>query len=508
MSNYNRRKFIKYTGLSFLSLNFVNFSCRKKSEISKRPNILVFMSDNHYASHLGCYGDPVVKTPNIDRIAKTGVRFENAFCAAPSCTPARAGYLTGQDIWRLEEGANLWGTLPKKFRTFTDILEQTDYLVGYQGKGWGPGNFKDGGYERNPAGQKYQSFAEFLKTTTDDKAWTYWYCSSDPHRPFTSDAGDTSEMDLNNVEVPPYLPDSEEVRRDICDYYYEIQRFDNDVAEALKILEKSGQSQNTIIVITSDNGWMMPRGLANLYDFGTKIPLIISWKEHFPGNRVVNDFINLNDLAPTFLELTGQNIPREMTAKSLKNILFSDKSGRVEPDRNFVVTARERHAFVRKDGLGYPGRAIRTDDFLYIRNYEPDRWPAGDPPLFGDIDLHMLQKPTPTKEYMMLHKDDPKVRPLYVLAFLKRPEEELFDLRNDPYQMTNVAEKDEYAAVKEKLSAKLEKYLKDTKDPRALGKPVIWDHTEYYQKNDFIGRPRKEAQELFNLKEEYPYMNK
>ena len=508
MSRYNRRKFLKHSCLSLLSLNLIHSSCRQKEpEILKRPNILVFMSDNHYASHLGCYGDPVVRTPAIDRIAKGGVRFENTFCAAPSCTPARAGYLTGQDIWRLEEGANLWGTLPKKFRTFTDMLEREGYLVGFQGKGWGPGNFADGGYKRNPAGQKYQSFEEFLKTTAENQPWTYWYCSSDPHRPFTSGPGDTSEIDWHDVHVPPYLPDTEKVRRDMCDYYYEIQRFDKDVADAIKKLENSGQSQNTLIVITSDNGWMMPRGLANLYDFGTKIPLIISWNEHVPGNRVVTDFVNLNDLAPTFLELVGQKTLPEMTAKSLKKILFSEKSGRVEADRNFVVTARERHAFVRKNGLGYPARAIRTDDFLYIRNYEPDRWPAGDPPLFGDIDLHMLQQPTPTKEYMMLHKDDPKVKPLYELGFLKRPAEELFDLRNDPYQMNNVADKDEYSAVKEELSAKLFKYLKDTLDPRALGEPVIWDHTEYYEKNDFIGRPRKQARELFDLKEEYPYIN-
>ncbi len=506
-NNYSRRKFLKHAGLALSSLYLTNLACgQKKSGSSKRPNILVLMSDNQYASHLGCYGDPVVKTPAIDRIATQGVRFQNAFCAAPSCTPSRAGFLTGQDIWRLEEGANLWGTLPNKYTTYTDLLEQAGYLVGYQGKGWGPGNFNDGGYERNPAGNKFDSFGNFLQTTTETKPWTYWYCSQDPHRPFTVGSGVASGMSLDDVEVPPYLPDTKEVRSDICDYYHEIQNFDKDVSAALDLLEQSGQSENTIIVITSDNGWMMPRGLANLYDFGSNVPLIVSWKGHIPANRVVTDFANLNDLAPTFLELAGVQIPGEMTAKSLKQVLFSDRSGRVESERNVVFTARERHALVRKDGLGYPGRAIRTDDFLYIRNYEPDRWPAGDPPLFGDIDLHMLQEPTPTKEYMMLHKDAPKVKPLYELAFLKRPEEELFDLRKDPSQMKNVAEDDEYSDAKKELSAKLDKYLKDTGDPRVLGKSVIWDNTEYYEKNDYVGQPRKEAQELFNLKAEYPYM--
>ncbi|MDH5604605.1 MAG: sulfatase, partial [Cyclobacteriaceae bacterium] len=359
----------------------------KEKEDTDPPNFLLLMSDNHYYSHLGCYGDPVVKTPAIDQLAEQGIRFTNAYCASPSCTPARAAMLAGQDIWRLGEGGNLWSTLADTIITYVDLLEKAGYRVGHDRKGWGPGNYKAGGRSRNPAGYTYKDFKTFLSDSSEHKPWSYWLSSRDPHRPFTRGAGLASGMDPGMVEVPPYLPDVKEVREDILDYYYQIQQFDNEVKEAIAILQGINQLSNTVIIICGDNGWMMPRGLANLYDFGTRVPLIISWPEGFNSGRVVSDFVSLNDVAPTILELAGLAVPKNMTARSLVPVLQSEKEGRIEKDRDFIITGRERHALVRKDGLGYPGRAIRTDDFLYIHNLTPERWPAGDPPLFGDIDM-------------------------------------------------------------------------------------------------------------------------
>ena len=384
-----------------LLLGILSNSCRQNQQQSARPNILLLMSDNHSWNHLGCYGDPVVQTPNIDRIAEQGVKFTQAYCAAPSCTPARAAMLAGQDIWRLEEGANLHGIFPAKFPVYTDILRESGYVVGSQGKGWGPGSVKDSGREFNHGGRKYTSFTEFLDANSGDKPWCYWFSSRNPHRPYEVGSGEASGMDKSMVIVPSYLPDNDAVRGDICDYYFEIQKFDDEVGEILNTLKASGEYDNTLLVICSDNGWQMPRGLANLYDFGTRIPLIFSWDSHIPVGRTVDDFVNLNDLAPTFLQIAVLEIPGDMTAKSLTNILFSQKNGHIEKDRDFVVTARERHALCRLEGQGYPGRAIRIDDFLYIRNYIPERWPAGDPPLYGDVDAHMLHYPWPTKLHVL-----------------------------------------------------------------------------------------------------------
>ncbi|WP_353517135.1 sulfatase [Thalassotalea sp. SU-HH00458] len=476
----------------------------KSNKTFKRPNILILMSDNHSDIHLGAYGDKVVKTPNIDKIAKEGIKFNNAFGASPSCSPARAAMLTGQDTWRLGDAANLWGGFPK-VAVYTDIMEKAGYHVGIEGKGWGPGKAEADGWTRNPGGERYDSFEEFYNEIEKGAPWMYWYSSRDPHRPFKRNGWQKAGIDLDAIEVPSYLPDTEEVRKDIGDYYYEIQSFDREVDSYLSLIGEMGQLENTIVIITSDNGWQMPRGLANLYDAGVKVPLIISWPDHFKGSREIDDFVTLNDFAPTFLELAGIEIPASMNAKSLVNILHSEAEGLIEKDRDFVVTARERHAYVRQGGAGYPGRAIRTNDYLLIKNYTPEAWPAGQPPLYGDVDAHMLQYPAATKMYMLMNKDDEKVKPLFNLAFGKRPAIELFDLQKDPEQMVNVADDPAYAEVKASLETKLVNHLKATGDPRETGEGFDWDASIYYMEKDKRPRPSQKAIEALGLEEEYDY---
>src|SRR4051812_42726093 len=140
-----------------------------------RPNILLCVADDWSWPHAGCYGDKVVRTPNFDRFAAEGTLFANAFCVAPSCTPSRAAILTGQPPHRLAEGANLWGILPARFQTLPDRLEQAGYVVGFTGKGWGPGSLEGSGRTRNPAGPKFQSFDAFLKTVAADKQFYFWF---------------------------------------------------------------------------------------------------------------------------------------------------------------------------------------------------------------------------------------------------------------------------------------------------------------------------------------------
>jgi N-sulfoglucosamine sulfohydrolase len=470
-----------------------------------RPNILIMMSDNHSWNHLGCYGDQVIQTPTIDKLSAQGIRFNHAYCSAPSCTPARASMLTGQDIWRLEEGANLWGTLPARFQVYTDLLEEAGYLVGYEGKGWGPGNYEAGGRTCNPAGNRFNTFEEFYNEIEKGQPFCYWYSSRDPHRPYKEGGWEKEGIAVDDIAIPPYLPDHEDVKKDIGDYYAEIQNFDNDVASYLQLVEEMGQLDNTLVIVCSDNGWQMPRGLANLYDFGTRIPLIISMPERYKGNRVIDDFVSLNDVAPTLLQLAGLPIPETMNARSFVNILESEKEGIIDKNRDFIVTARERHAYVRKGGAGYGGRAIRTKDYLYIRNYESDAWPAGDPPLFGDVDAHMLHYPCATKMYLLKNRHMDGVEALFNLAFAKRPAEELYDLTSDPFQMLNVAESTEYQEVKEKLSNRLTSYLKDNGDPRELGGAMKWIGATYFAKKDFTPRPSEEARRVLGLNEEYSY---
>lgn len=501
-----KRKYNLVSGLCcLLVLASGLLSCQSKQEKKQRPNFLILMSDNHSWNHLGCYGDKVVKTPVIDDVASNGILFNNAFCSAPSCTPARASMLTGQDIWRLEEGANLWGTLPAKFEVYPDILEKAGYLVGIEGKGWGPGGVEESGREHNPGGERYDSFEEFYNEREKGQPFCYWYSSRDPHRPFKRNGGKKAKIDMDAIQVPPYLPDTEGVRGDIADYYAEIQSFDKEVGSYITLLKEMGQLENTVVIVCSDNGWQMPRGLGNLYDFGTKIPMIISMPERFTGNRIIDDFVSLNDLAPTLLDLAGLSIPDYMNAKSLVPILEADNGGVIEPERDYIVTARERHAYVRKNGTGYGSRAIRNKQFLYIRNYDHKSWPAGDPPLYGDVDAHMLQYPCPTKMEMLMKREEAAIEPLFNLAFAKRSKDELYDLAKDPHQMNNVANDPAYTKALDNLSRQLTEHLKKHGDPRELGLEMKWVNAEYFAEKDKSPRPGRKAIEVLDLEEEYYY---
>src|SRR5262249_42594005 len=222
--------------LAVLSCCAMPASAAEPGKPDPRPNVLYCLADDWSWPHAGVYGDQVVKTPVFDKLAAEGMLFHRAYSVAPSCTPSRAAMLTGQWIHRLEESGNLWSILQKKFATYPEILEANGYVIGLQGKGWGPGSVKDAGRTRNPAGPDFKSFAEFMKTVPADKPFCFWYGSRDPHRAYVPGSGVKSGMKIEDVKVPPYFPDTPEVRSDILDYYFAVQRFDRDMGNILKVL--------------------------------------------------------------------------------------------------------------------------------------------------------------------------------------------------------------------------------------------------------------------------------
>jgi len=275
------------------------------------------------------------------------------------------------------------------------------------------------------------------------------------------------------------------VRGDVADYYFEVQRFDALVGSAMAALEEIGQLDNTVVLMTGDHGMPFPRCKGNLYDCGSRVPLALRWGERVKPNRIIDDFVSLTDLAPTFLEIAGLAIPKDMTGRSLIPILTNDKSGRIDPARDFVLIGRERHVPGQEapDMGGYPCRAIRTRDFLYIRNFRPDRWPAGTPNYekaavpgawFADCDNGA------TKTYMVENRDQDAIhRKLYDAAFAKRPAEELYDMSKDLDQLTNVANDPAYSDVKAKLAKRLTTGLKSSGDPRVVGGGEKFDEYPY-----------------------------
>lgn len=464
-----------------------------------RPNILLYITDDQSWLHTSISGEALAHTPGFDRVAKEGILFENAFVPAPSSAPCRASLLTGRYPWQLEEGASLFGGIPRQYPLFTHLLEKAGYASGMTYKGYWPGNMIDEKYHTSPLGQacnlppeeKYPygiadcdyaaSFGQFLQERNPEKPFFFWVGVSEPHRVYQESIGLDSGMQLADVTVPSFLPDVKEVRSDMLDYFFEIRHQDAHLVRMLYMLEEAGELDNTLIIVTSDNGMPFPRAKSNLYEFGTRVPLAVRWGRHIKGGRVVDDVTNLLYFAPTFLELAGLPVPDEMSGRSLTHLLASEKSGIVDPGKDFTVTAMERHSFSRQGGLGYPMRALRTQDWLLIRNFEPGRWPAGDPPPFrpvfysayGDVD------DSPTKKYILDNKEDPSIMPFYELSFHKRPGYELFHIPDDPENLVNLAYEKNHQKVFETLKNQLNAFLLETKDPRILGTSTF-DEMPFY----------------------------
>ena len=464
---------------------------------AERPNILFCISDDQSYAHTGANGDPVIKTPAFDRVAREGLRFVHAFCDAPTCGPSRSAILTGQPIWRLEEAGNIHSTLPAKFATYTHLLKKSGYKIGFTGKGWSPGRLEPGGRSVNPAGREYTgkqlaeskkgmsakdyagNFERFLAKVGEHQPFCFWLGTHEPHRGFEAGVGLRNGKDPAKVVVPPIFPDNDIVRSDLLDYMVEVEHFDSMVARAIKSLENASLLDNTIIVVTSDHGMPFPRAKASLYDAGSRVPLAIRWGKGIvhPGSDV-EAFVNLSDLAPTFLQAAELTPPAAMTARSLFGIFQGSDS----VSRDAAYIAMERHDGCRIGGLGYPCRAIRTQDYLYIHNFEPTRWPSGSPDAsvcarsipYGEIDS------SPTKTFLMEHRHKHRVARLAELAFGMRPREELYDLNEDPQQMHNVAGSTAMAEIQRSLRQLLFDQLKRTKDPRIIGGSVEWDHYPYY----------------------------
>ena len=434
------------------------------------PNILFILADDWSYPYASIYGDHSLRTPNLDKLARQGTVFTNAFCASPSCTPSRAAMLTGRYPHNIGEGVNLCGRLDYRIPTYVQLLKKAGYAVAFDRKGWAPGDFRKMGYTHNPAGDSAKlGFAPFIAQLPKDKPFFFWFGTNDPHRPFDEGGGKRAGIDPQKINLPDFLPDVPEVRGDVADYLAEVERLDHEIGDLLNTLEQSGKLANTIIVVASDNGMPFPHAKANLYDYGTRVPLLISQfsaKQNQPKRH--DSFVNLIDLMPTFLDWAGIKQRPELDGISLLPVLTGQKT----IHRTEVFLERERHCLCRAEmdyGAGYPMRAIRTKDYLYIRNFRPNRMPAGDetisntPSVFGDVDGG------PTKVYMMDHRADPLVRPLFVMGFEKRPAEELYSLKDDPYNLHNRANEARYTAIKSSLRQRLANWMQQENDPRRQG---------------------------------------
>lgn len=458
-----------------------------RAQPASRPNILFVIADDWGHNHAGAYGATWLKTPSFDRVAREGVLFTHCFTSNPKCSPSRATILTGRNSWQLKEAVDHFSIFPSEYPVYPKLLEEAGYFAGYTGKGWGPGDFKSTGWEHNPAGRDFHgrtlqppyngisnkdyaaNFELFLEQRPKDAPFCFWLGTHEPHRAYEQGSGVRAGRRPGDVKVPAYLPDNRITRSDMLDYALEVEWFDTHVGRALAALEKRGELDNTLVLVTSDHGMPFPRVKGQIYEDGFHIPMAVRWGANIPRGRVVEDIINARDFAPTFLEAAGLPIPRTMTGRGFIDVLRASKSGVVDASRSVMLIGKERHDLGRPHDWGYPVRAIRTGEYLYVRNFEPGRWPAGNPETgYRNCD------DGPTKQAILSGFDE-----YYRMSFGKRPPEELYALKGDPECLKNLAADLNYARVKRELREKMEHMLREEGDPRLTGNAQFFETIQY-----------------------------
>jgi arylsulfatase A-like enzyme len=490
MKKINRRYFMP---MIVMATAVARLSCATAEPVlakpvpTQRPNILFAIADDWSYGHAGAYGCRWVKTPAFDRVAKDGILFANAYTPTGKCSPSRASILTGRNPWQLKAAANHSPVFPPEFKTYAEALGGHGYFVGMTGKGWAPGVAKDQhGQPRQMAGQPFDkrtappptpqtskgdyagNFEEFLDAAPKNQPWCFWYGGREPHRGYEYGSGvakggkKTSDID----RVPGCWPDNETVRNDMLDYAFEIEFFDRHLGRMLAVLEKRGLLANTLVVVTSDNGMPFPHDKGYAYNNSDHLPLAIMWpsKIQKPG-RVVEDYVSFIDFAPTFIEVAGLKWEQTGMAPATGRSLTGLFDGKSDPQRDHVLVGKERNDVCRPGGVGYPIRGIAKNGMLYLHNFEPDRWPAGDPKGYGDAD------DGPTKSEVIQTRDIPGQKHFWEVCFGKIPADQLFDLRRDPDCLTNLAASVDFQPYQRQLFEE----LKSQSDPRLIGPKDFFD---------------------------------
>ena len=383
----------------------------KEKKETQRPNILIAISDDQSFAHTSFAGCKFINTAGFDRVARSGICFTNCFAGSPGSAPSRSSLVTGRYHWQNESSGQHASSWLKKYVPFADALDANGYHTGFTGKGVGPFQYardeQDSLWRKeNAAGKGYNSiqykrgdpadertaggiggtnyfanFRDFMQKRGERQPFYFWYGATEPHRAYEKDSWKRNGKDPAKAEVPGFLPDDEVIRGDLLDYAVEIEWFDLHLTRILNYLDSVGELDNTIVIVTGDNGMPFPRAKANGFEYGVHVPLAISYPKGFPGNRIVDDPVSFTDFAPTILEMTNTKPEGMMPifGRSIVNILKSKKSGIVDETKKYIFAGRERHSSSRWNNLGYPLRTIRSEQYLLIWNMKPDLWPAGDP---------------------------------------------------------------------------------------------------------------------------------
>ena len=465
------------------------------AKVPQRPNILFAIADD-WGAHAGAYGTQWVKTPNFDRIAREGILFRHAYTPMAKCAPSRAIVLTGRHLWQNEEAGNHMAYFPSKLKSWPEALRDSGWYVGITGKGWGPGIANDAqGKPRQMTGQAFNArkakgptgsianndyaanFVDFLEAAPENRPWCFWYGCQEPHRDYEYQSGvKLGGKQLADIDrVPEYWPDEETVRHDMLDYAFEVEHMDRHLGRMLAELEKRKLLDNTLVIVTSDHGMPFPRVKGYAYHDSNHVPMAMRWPTgmQHPG-RIIDDFVDFTDLAPTILDVAGlpwiESGMQPITGKSLREIISSDKSGQVIAARDHVLVGKERTDVGRPKNQGYPIRGIVTATHLLLKNYEPTRWPAGNPET-GYLDTDG----SPTKSLIIDRGRANRADKYWRWNMGMRPSRELYELVSDPGCVRNLADSMSQADRLKQLENRMEEELKSQRDPRMAGQGHLFD---------------------------------
>lgn len=506
---------ILIVGLIFVLVTGCAIQSEKKTR--ERPNILFCLADDVSYPHMGAYGCDWLKTPNFDRVADQGLLFTNAYTPNAKCAPSRAAILTGRNSWQLKEAANHFCYFPEEFKTYAEVLSENDYFVGSTGKKWAPGDPGTiDGKKRRLAGKGWDAkkltppttevstndyaanFKDFLDQKPSNQPFCFWYGSLEPHRAYEFEssmkAGDWFKN--QTPQIPPFWPESDSVRTDMMDYALELYHFDKHLGQMLDHLEATGMLDNTLVVVTADNGMPFPRVKGQVYEFSNHLPLAVMWGKGIknPG-KIIEDYVSFIDFAPTFLELANVDVDesgmKPVTGKSLAPLFAADLSESRVPHREYVLLGKERHDIGRPDDVGYPVRGIVKDGFLYLKNFKTDRWPAGNPETgYPNVDA------SPTKTQVLKTLFIPEQKYYWEWSFGKREEEELYNIEEDPYCINNLIGDGAFDSKHKELQVLLVSELRKQNDPRVLGEGHVFDEYPYAGKDKDYYNRRKNGEDI------------
>ena len=417
-----------------------------------RPNFVFLISDDQSYSGASCNGNPAVHTPSIDRLAREGLRFERAFAPSPSCSPSRSAILTGEPPH--ETGTSRFRSpMPPTQRTILEYLKGANYYTGafkkvHQGtEFWSRWDFKG----------LHKPIHTFFEARPKDRPFFLHIGYHDPHRPYLPGERYPEKNSRKSVEVPSFLPDTPGVRKDIAHYYEAIERLDVKVGRVMELLEKHGLAENTLVIFTSDQGMSFPGAKGTLYDPGLHVPLIARWPGKIKPGRVSPDLVSLEDLAPTWLEAAGVRVPRVMDGRSFLPLLL----GRSFKPREAVYAERNFHTHL--DLI----RCVRTARYKLIQNYLPE---------IPYRPLSDIARSPSWRSIERLEHQGQLSPALYRRYFREpRPQEEFYDLQNDPGEMNNLAKDPKHKTELLHLQELLSRWMITTRDflPPPIQPPAV-----------------------------------